>query len=354
MLKNTWQVILSSVFLWIILQKKKMRSLENIYNQLDAIQSDCVLIFDLFRDHIFSDIDYYSIVPNVPMWIRDVGNSAEGGLTKEQFELFVRENNNVLTNKLLYKFDCDLLVAALQDRFSMISSMIERFYQRMPYESKYKMEDFDSTTMTMSSADADIFAFLNSIFVFLGSAFDLMAKISTELYCVDTIDYSDYPNLKSKNVQFGDNKLINETLKGSEMIFSRPNIVKKIEAIRNRIIHDGSFDFRQIIYIGYIDQKDYSESCILFPDMGDSYFASYKNRRNFYSESNRINISLPQLLNEILQVINNTTKQIISIYNRDIYINENDAVTYKDDILNWSKSAFKVFGITQESSQTEK
>ncbi len=327
-----------------------MKPLGNIYSQLDAIQSDCVLIFDLFRDHIFSDIDYYAIVPSVPMWIKDAGNSAEGGLTKEQFELFVRENVNVLTNKLLYKFDCDLLVAALQDRFSMIGSLLEKFYQKMPYESKYKMEDFSSATMTMSSADADTFAFLNSIFIFLGSAFDLMAKISAELYCVDTIDYSNYPNLKSKKVQFGDNQLIDERLKGSEMIFCRPNIVKKIETIRNRVIHDGSFDFRQIIYIGYIDKKDYSESCILFPDMGESYFVSYKNRRNFYSESNRINISLPQLLDEILLVIKNTTSQIISIYHKDIYINKNDAVTYKNDMLNWYKSASKVLGITPKDS----
>lgn len=327
-----------------------MKSLENIYSQLGAIQNDCVLIFDLFRDHIFSDIDYYAIVPNVPMWIRDAGNSAEGGLTKEQFELSVRENNNILTNKFLYKYDCDLLVAALQDRFSMISSMVERFYQKIPHKSKYKMTDFSSATMTMSSADADIFAFLNSIFIFLGSAFDLMAKISTELYCINTIDYSSYPNLKSKNIQFGDNRLIDETLKGSEMIFSRPNIVKKIEAIRNRIIHDGSFDFRQIIYIGYIDKKDYSESCILFPDMGESYFVSYKNRRNFYTESNRINISLSQLLDEILLVIKNTTNQIISIYNKDIYINKNDVVTYKGDIQNWYKSVSKIFdNIPKES-----
>lgn len=327
-----------------------MKPLENIYSQLDAIQNDCGLIFDLFRDHIFSDIDYYAIMPNVPMWIKDAGNSAEGSLTKEQFELFVRENANILTNKLLYKFDCDLLVAALQDRFSMISSMIERFYQKMPYESKYKMEDFSSTTMTMSSADADVFAFLNSIFIFLGSAFDLMAKISTELYCVDTIDYSSYPNLKSKNVQFGDNRLIDETLKVSNMIFSRPNIVKTIETIRNRIIHDGSFDFRQIIYIGHISEKGHSESCILFPDMGDSYFVSYKNRRNFYSESNRINISLPQLLDAILLVIKNTTSQIISIYHKDVYISKDDAITYKDDMLNWYKSASKVFEITPKDS----
>lgn len=327
-----------------------MRPLRNIYNQLDAIQNDCVLIFDLFRDHIFSDIDYYAIVPNVPMWIKDAGNSAEGSLTKEQFELFVRENTNILTNKFLYKFDCDLLVAALQDRFSMINSMIERFYQKMPHESKYKMEDFSSATMTMSSADADTFAFLNSIFIFLGSVLDLMAKISSELYCVDTIDYSSYPNLKSKNIQFGDNRLIDEALKGPEMIFSRPNIVKKIETIRNRIIHDGSFDFRQIIYIGHITKKEHSESCILFPDMGESYFVSYKNRKNFYSESNRINISLPQLLDEILLVIKNTTNQIISIYHKGLYTNENDIVTYKNDILNWYQSVSRVFGITSKDS----
>lgn len=319
-----------------------MEELRSIYNTLNSIQNDCISIFDNFRDNIFSDIDYYAIEGLVPMWIRDAGNSAECGFSKELFERIVRENNNVLTHKFLYKYDCDMLVASLQDRFSMISTLIERFYKKMPMKSSFKMEDFTSATMSMSDMDADTFAYLNSIFIFLGSSFDLMAKIYSELNNIDTIDYSIYPNLKSKNILFGDNKHIHDKLKSNDLIFSRPAIVKKVETIRNRIVHDGSFDFRQIIYIGYHEKDDYSESCIMFPDFRESYFESYKNRRNFYSKSDRINLLLPEILIDVLRVIHTTINKANELYQKDRYCNEKDITTYKQDILNWSKSAFKI------------
>lgn len=309
---------------------------------LESIQNESVLLYDNFRNHVFSDIDYYTIVGNVPIWIRDAGNSAECELSKELFGKLTTANNNVLTNKFLYIYDCDMMVAALQDRFSMLGALIDKFYKRMGAESSYNMGDFDSATMTMSEMDADVFAYLNSIFIFLGSSFDLLTKISSELKSIDTTDYSSYPKLKSKNVLFGDLKFIHEDLK-KETIFSRPNIVRQIETIRNRIVHDGSFDFRQIIYICHIEKDDYSESCIMFPDFEDSQFASFKNRRNFYSKSDRINLMLPDMLKEILEVILQTIKKINLLYHKDEYINDSDIITYKEDIYNWYKSALTVF-----------
>lgn len=319
-----------------------MDNIKDINSILNDIQNECVILYDNIRNHIFSDIDYYSIVGLVPIWIRDAGNSAECGLSKELFEKLIAANNNTLTNKFLYVYDCDMMVASLQDRFSMLGALIDKFYKRIGAESSYNMEDFDSATMTMSEMDADVFAYLNSIFIFLGSSFDLLTKICSELKCIDTTDYSSYPKLKSKNVQFGDFKLIHEDLR-KETVFSRPNIVKKIESIRNRIVHDGSFDFRQIIYIGYIEEDNYSESCIMFPDFEDSQFVSLKNRRNFYSKSDRINLMLPDMLKEILEVILNTIKKTNLLYYKEMYINDNDIITYKEDICNWSKSALTVF-----------
>ena len=313
-----------------------------VHNILNNIQDDCIVLYDNFKNHIFSDIDYSVIEGVVPMWIRNAGNTAECGFSKELFEKIVAANNNVLTNKFLYVYDCNMMIAALQDRFSMIGVLVEKFYSKMSAESLYKMEDFDSATMSISEMDTDIFAYLNSIFIFLGSSFDLLTKVGSELKNIDKTDYLSYPKLKSKNIQFGDFKLIHNDLK-KETIFCRPNIVKQIESIRNRIVHDGSFDFRQIIYIGHIEKDDYSESCIMFPDFEDCQFASYKNRRNFYSESSRINLILPNMLIEILEVILETIKKINSIYSKERFSNETDFLTYREEIHNWSKSALMVF-----------
>lgn len=319
-----------------------MDNIKDINSILNHIQDECVLLHGNIRNHIFSDIDYNSIVQFVPMWIRDAGNSAECGLSKELFEKLIAANNNVLTNKFLYVYDCDLIVASLQDRFCMLGALIDKFYKRIGAESAYKMEDFDSATMTMSQMDADVFAYLNSIFIFIGSSFDILTKICSEFKNIDLTDYSSYPKLKSKNVQFGDFKLIHEDLRDNT-IFNRSAIIKKIESIRNRIVHDGSFDFRQIIYIGYVEKDDCLESHIMFPDFEDNQFVSFKNRRNFYSKSDRINLMLPDILKEILEIILNTIKKTNLLYHKEMYINKNDFIAYKEDIYNWSKSALAVF-----------
>lgn len=52
---------------------------------------------------------------------------------------------------------------------------------------------------------------------------------------------------------------------------------------------------------------------------------------------------LPDILKEILEVILNTIKKTNLLYYKEMYINENDIITYKEDICNWSKSALTVF-----------
>lgn len=70
---------------------------------------------------------------------------------------------------------------------------------------------------------------------------------------------------------------------------------------------------------------------------------SFKNRRNFYSKSDRINLMLPDILKEILEIILNTIKKTNLLYHKEMYINKNDFIAYKEDIYNWSKSALAVF-----------
>ena len=309
--------------------------LKNIYNKLNDIENSILPLYDVFKNNIFAEINLDPISTCVPLWIRDAGNSSECGLSKNDFERLVKNNNNELTHKLLYLYDCDMLVGALQDRFCMISSLIEKFYTRMPMKSSYKMTDFSSATMTMSSMDADLFAYLNSIFIFLGSSFDLITKISTELEQISLVDYSKYPKLKSKNILFGNRKYICNELK-NDTIYNLSIIIKKIEAIRNRIVHDGSFDFRPAIYIGHIN--DHSENCIMFPDFTSGNFTSSSNRVNFYSESNRINIDLPSMMIETLQLIQNTINKIYDIYKKDKSSNEQYSISYKKAIIGWYKS----------------
>lgn len=310
-------------------------SIASAYQFLSQIQDNCIITHDNIRNQIFNDIDFSVIVSSIPSWILDGGNSAESPLSKTLFEKLINKNNNVLTNKLLFYYDFDMLVSALQDRFSMIESLINRFYHRLPSTSVYEMNDFDSVTM---SPDSELFAYLNSIFIYLGSSFDIVTKIAFEMQKINDIDFSTYPRMASKNIQYGDRRKISK-INIKDTIFEYPVVIRKIEAIRNRIIHDGSFDFNQYVYTGWIKEKDIFESCILFPDFDDSgNFESIKNRTNFYSNSNRINLILPSLLTEVLTLINSTISEINRVYNKSRYSNVDDLKIYIPEIKNWTVS----------------
>lgn len=58
-------------------------------------------------------------------------------------------------------------------------------------------------------------------------------------------------------------------------------------------MHNGSFDFIQMVYDCYDGPNGHSEEAILFPDMENGLFVTSKNRKNFYSQSNRLNLLLP-------------------------------------------------------------
>ena len=315
--------------------------LKNTYKLLEDVLNDSIATYDLFRNNIFHDIDYYAIESLVPMWIRDAGNSAESAISKDIFERLVKANDNILTHKFLYYYDCDILLSSLRDRFSIINSLIGKFYEKMPVKSKCEMAEYTSAIMNISSMDVEVFAYLNSIFIFLGSSFDILTKVATELSNIKSVDYSVYPNLKSKNVLFGNFKYIIPELL-IDTIFERTEIIRKVETIRNRIDHNGSFDFNQVIYTGYIENDDTYESCIMFPDFNGSNFASYKNRGNFHSEATRINIDLPILLVECVELIKNTITKLNEKFDKVRYSNINDIIEYKDDINNWSKTGYDV------------
>lgn len=46
-----------------------MDNIKDVNSILNDIQNECVLLYDNIRNHVFSDIDYCSIVGLVPIWI---------------------------------------------------------------------------------------------------------------------------------------------------------------------------------------------------------------------------------------------------------------------------------------------
>ena len=186
--------------------------------------------------------------------------------------------------------------------------MLKEFYCHFPSESPCKMEDFNQATIAISSQDTISFACVNSIFIYLASSFDILSKIYVELRNYDKVDFSKYPNMISRKVLLGSIVKANSDIAGT--VFEKPLCVKTILSIRDRIVHNGSFDFMQMVYDCYDGPNGHSEVAILFPDMENGLFVTSKNRKNFYSQSKRLNILLPKLLKEVLDVVEKTINKL--------------------------------------------
>lgn len=201
-----------------------------------------------------------------------------------------------------------MLVCALCDRFKMIASMLRVFYNHFPSESPCKMEDFKHATVTVSPQDTICFARVNSIFLYLASSFDILSKIYVELRDYEKLDFSKYPKMVSRKVLLG--SIVKTTSDITGTIFEKPSCVNTIVNIRNRLVHDGSFDFMQMVYDCYDGPNGHSEGTILFPDMENGLFVTSKNRKNFYSQSYRLNLLLPGLLTDVFDVMEKTIDKL--------------------------------------------
>lgn len=286
------------------------KTLRSVYDKLDSLINNGYDLSYVFKDIIFRgcsqfDRDY----SRVSCWVQNAGNTAESGWTKDMFELYQRNyEDDEIVHRWLYYYDCKMLVCALCDRFKMIASMLRVFYNHFPSESPGKMEDFKYATVTVSPQDTICFACVNSIFLYLASSFDILSKIYVELRDYEKLDFSKYPKMVSRKVLLGSIVETNSDITGT--IFEKPSCVKTILSIRDRIVHNGSFDFMQMVYDCYDEPNGHSEVAILFPDMENGLFVTSKNRKNFYSQSNRLNLLLPGLLTDVFDVMETTINKL--------------------------------------------
>ena len=247
------------------------KTLRPIYDKLDSLIDKGYDLSYVFKDIIFRgcnqfDRDY----SRVPCWVRDAGNTAECGWTKEEFETYVRNNyeDYEIVHRWLYYYDCDMLVCALCDRFKMIASMLRVFYCHFPSESLCKMEDFKHATIAVSSHDTICFACVNSIFLYLASSFDILSKIYVEFRDHEKLDFSKYPNMISRKVLLGSIGKTNSDIAGT--LFEKPLCVKTISSINKGKYEeiDGTqyltYNYTPLISIGkneyYLQSKNFSDT----------------------------------------------------------------------------------------------
>ena len=308
----------------------------SIYSLLVEINSEMIDIHEYVQQLVFSDIDYYAIIPLVPLWIRHAGHSEESCMDKLSFEKHIKSNENVLTNKFLYYHDIEALTNSVQNRFSIIGKMIDSLFSRLSGKLKYNYKDYDEVVF---SRDAETHAVLNTIIINVCSCLDILTKLTYELNSITEVSFDKYPKLKSKDILYSYSKRLPLKYRQDGSLFcdSTPVVIRMFESLRNEIVHNGTLDFDYTIYYGK-KGEDY-DTWIFFPEFDKSgVLASYNARKKFYPDySKTFNTELPKMVNDFLTISLETLALIKSNIATEYYASPTDVNKFAEEIKNWYK-----------------
>lgn len=313
-----------------------------IYNALENLNILEVKLHDVIRKNVFKGIDYYSIVGLAPIWVRNAGHSQEGCLSKENFETLVQANNNELTHRLLYYYDCDMLMSSFQNRTSVLIRLIDKIYEILTPNLSRDIQEYEDVVFGIDTQSIDAYTYLNSLFITLASSFDLITKVAYELQEMPNVNFSSYPNMKSANITYGKRKWLGDNLTVENTLFAKEEAVciRTIESFRDEIIHNGSLDFYYALYRGLIN--DHIEQWIFFPDLNESgTLKNIKARKKFYPDSTRtFNVMLPPLLLEVVGCLEKTLHILISTFECPYTDDKHCFMNFKEEISGWRRMNF--------------
>ncbi len=323
---------------------------QTIFKLASDLNLEIVTLHDYALFNVFYDIDYYKLVGNSPMWVRDAGHSEESCMTKNQFEKLVKLNNNVLTNKFLYYHDLETLINSVQNRFSMITKMIDLLYLKLSPILNLNISDYENVGF---SSDIETHALLNSLIINVCSCCDILTKLTYELCNLSDITYENYPKLKSKDILYSSIKKLPPDLRQDKTIFSekRPKVISMFDSLRNEIVHNGSLDFYYSVYYG---NKEDIFSWIFFPEFEESgTLSSYNARKKFYPDAQKtFNSELPLMCAEFLSIALETIKMINTKFARIYFPSDNELQRFKTEVINWHTSYVTVFSM-KSSTQND-
>ncbi len=280
------------------------------------LDNQLVDLYDLFRDFLFENTDqYYREVASLPIWVQRAGQDSDCAISSDMFSEWMQKANIPNLYKHLYLVDCQFLIGTVQNLLSAIEDAFINYYKTISefkLDDRYKdLTDRNGTIMLMSPVATRASAYVETYFTKAYSVLDIMCKICYEIQYRRT-DFESYEKLKSAEVLWGKRKKlqINETM---NTIFEKCDFISQIEAIRNEIVHNGTWELNPKIFIRLKNYEEV-ERFMLFPDMEQGHLATVKNRKHFFFGDVKINDILPEIHLEFKRRMLNTLREIKCVY----------------------------------------
>ena len=283
-------------------------TLSALYRQIEDLTEEVAPLYDVIEDYFFQDIDYHQLEPILPKWIADSGRSPESAMSKENYEKLRQAYNDSFSNRIIHWYDVQIILAAFQDRLVAVERHLEETYRLIPAYCIHEDSEYTACTRGMDDTATKVHTSINEVFVALASSFDLLTKIVYECSQFDLAKFSVYKRLKSRSegILYKKTNFGFDELKKEGLLYSEPACVRTVCSFRDEFIHNGSWDYRCVVYYPVIDGKPV-EPFILMPDVDETgLLVSSGSRNKFYSKGDKINVLLPGLVKDVIDVLNKT------------------------------------------------
>ena len=280
------------------------------------VDNELVRLYDTLRDLFFENTDeYYNELNFMPIFVQAAGQDSDCAVTKDLFVKLIKDKTilelpNI--NKHLYLVDCQYLIGTIQNLIQGMEYAFLNFYIYLADTTDIMPRFNDGDVYLELSGNATrVVSLIETYFTKAYSILDMICKIAYEMeHRME--DFSEYKKMKSANVLWGDRKRlkINNT---SKTVFEKCELISIIEAIRNEVVHNGSWELRPKIF-NVFEGENLIERFVLFPDMEDGHLATAKNRRHFFGKGTKMNDIFPKIHYEFMSRVLNTINVLNSFY----------------------------------------
>jgi|SRR5690606_30635108 len=291
---------------------------------LPDIDTLCTELHNLLADKLFGGVEKdYSLLDSVPIWIVNGGISPDVKISKENFENFASKRlDNEKFNRLLYFFDFRNLISTIQNSVITTRYLLGQFYKffnETDYLAGGKPVNSTGVQFTTGPLVINTYSTIYHLFIALHGLLDYTTKICYEFEHMPS-EFKKYNTLKSNKVYFKDKNQKISSHNNSNTIFEESETINMIISIRNEIVNHFSFTNTPKIYLSYKDDV-LTEKYILLSDFKKGAFKTYKNRKYFYSENNKLNEMLPYMVTGLWKSLK-TTLKVIKVNTKDLVVNE--------------------------------
>lgn len=282
-----------------------------------TLDDELCKLYDTLRDMFFEDTEkYYQELEMLPIWVKEAGQNSDCTISADTFNEWTNGSSILNLYKHLYLVDCQFLVGTVQNLLCAMEDAFIRFYKIIAFSGrKEKYQEYErltnpnGTIYEISQSSTRASAMIEMYFTKAYSILDIVCKICYEIQYKQE-DFSTYRKARSADVLWGNRKklMINGT---SNTLFERCELISKIEALRNELVHNGTWELSPKKFIRF-ENGEVREQFMLFPDMTQGHLSTVKNRRHFFASGIKVNDILPQIHSEFktrllktLEIMNN-------------------------------------------------